>query len=334
MPAPASVAEQWLKAQWNALVKTPFIYPLGIGLSALVYYLVLLYISQVCFSAMLAPLVLLGFFWKAGVKGSKKLIVIGLVASLIFFGILLAYSTDQYKHLEIKEAVSEDGDLFNGTVEPTRMENSGPFNYTVKVSYDSNNSTIEEVWVNILSGVYPSTSRNESMSLVYRDNDTHTALYYYETTLPDAVNLFAFAGKVDGKWYLAADYNELNQPQWIPGPIQTDSFAVAKELVLYTFMSVFLGVFVVYFIIVGMIWWTRRARRMREEQLSKWEREREDELAASGKDSKGKGTKKTSTPSMSKAMGMDADDSFVCSECGADVPSEAKVCPKCGEKFE
>jgi ribosomal protein L40E len=27
-------------------------------------------------------------------------------------------------------------------------------------------------------------------------------------------------------------------------------------------------------------------------------------------------------------------DKFVCSECGADVPSEANQCPRCGEKFE
>lgn len=334
MPAPAAAVEVWLKAKWNMIVKTPFIYPIGIGLSAVVYYLVLLYVSQVCFSSMLAPLVLLGFFWKVGVKGSKKLIAIGLVASLVFFGILLVNSTDQYRHLGIKEASSEHDDLTNGTVTPRYMENSGPFNYTVVVHFANNNSTIQEVWVNILSGVYPSTTRNESLSLVYRDNDNLTAKYYYETTLPSSVNLFAFAAKVDGDWYLAADYNELNQPQWVPGPIQTDSFAVAKELMLYTFMSVFLGVFVVYFIIVGMIWWTRRARKMREEQLAKWEREREGEIEAAGKDSKDKGPKKSSTPSLSRAMGMEADDTFVCSECGADVPADAKVCPKCGEKFE
>ena len=27
-------------------------------------------------------------------------------------------------------------------------------------------------------------------------------------------------------------------------------------------------------------------------------------------------------------------DFFQCSECGAEVPSDAKVCPKCGAKFD
>ncbi|MCU0861839.1 MAG: zinc-ribbon domain-containing protein, partial [Methanomassiliicoccales archaeon] len=27
-------------------------------------------------------------------------------------------------------------------------------------------------------------------------------------------------------------------------------------------------------------------------------------------------------------------DKFVCSECGADVPGDAKECPQCGEKFD
>lgn len=334
MPAPAKAIEDFLKAKWNILVKTPFIYPTGIALSALVYLLVLLYINQLCFSSMLAPLVLLGFFWKAGVKGSKKLIVLGLIATLVFFGILLAFSTNQYETLEIKDASSEKHDLSNGTVTPRYSEGTGPYNYTIIVNLADANTTVQHVYVNILSGVYPTTLRNETMSLAYRNNDTLIAEYYYETTLSSAINLFAFAGQFNNSWYLAADFNELGQPRWVPGPVQTNAFAVAGELVLYTFMTVFLGVFVVYFIIVGMIWWTRRARKMRENQLAKWEREREDELAAAGKDSKAGDSKKTSTPRLSKAMGTEADDSFVCSECGADVPADAKVCPKCGEKFE
>jgi ribosomal protein L40E len=33
-------------------------------------------------------------------------------------------------------------------------------------------------------------------------------------------------------------------------------------------------------------------------------------------------------------MGLEKEEGFVCSECGADVPAEAKACPKCGEKFD
>jgi len=334
MPTPAETIGKFLKAKWAILVKTPFIYPTGIALAALVYFLVLTYINQLCFSSMIAPLVLLGFFWKVGVKSSKRLIVIGLVASLVFVGILVAFSTHQYETISIKDASSEKHELTNGTVYPRYAEGTGPYNYTLVIHLANRNTTVENVYVNILSGVYPSTFRNESMSLVYRDNNTLKAEYYYETNLSGAINLFAFAAELNHTWYLAADYNDLGQPRWVPGPIQTNSLAVAGEVLVYSLMQVFLGIFVVYFIIVGMVWWTRRARKMRETQLAKWEKEKEEELVAAGKESKGEKSKRSPTPSMSKAMGLESDDSFVCSECGADVPAEAKVCPKCGEKFE
>jgi ribosomal protein L40E len=85
-------------------------------------------------------------------------------------------------------------------------------------------------------------------------------------------------------------------------------------------------VFGPYLIIIAMIWWTRRARRMRRQQLEKWEKEHE---KADGEKPK----EASKVPSLASAMGKD-DESFVCSECGADVPADAAVCPKCGEKFD
>jgi rubrerythrin len=66
---------------------------------------------------------------------------------------------------------------------------------------------------------------------------------------------------------------------------------------------------------------------MRTEAYEKAVAEREKEREGVGKD-------ETKVPSLSKAMGLETDEGFVCSECGADVPAEAKVCPKCGEKFD
>ena len=65
---------------------------------------------------------------------------------------------------------------------------------------------------------------------------------------------------------------------------------------------------------------------MREQQLSKWETEKEKKKAEEGKEAK--------VPSLAKAMGLEKEETFVCSECGADVPADATVCPKCGEKFD
>ncbi len=95
---------------------------------------------------------------------------------------------------------------------------------------------------------------------------------------------------------------------------------------------IFIQFFPMYAIMVFMIWWTKRARRMREQQISKWEAESRKKIA----EEKAKEQKEdTKVPSLAKAMGLEpAGDTFVCSECGTDVPSDATVCPKCGEKFD
>jgi predicted amidophosphoribosyltransferase len=54
-------------------------------------------------------------------------------------------------------------------------------------------------------------------------------------------------------------------------------------------------------------------------------------------------SKKKYAAQMEKAKGQQKDSSksigskvekLVCSECGTEVPADAKVCPQCGEKFE
>jgi transcription initiation factor IIE alpha subunit len=86
-------------------------------------------------------------------------------------------------------------------------------------------------------------------------------------------------------------------------------------------------VFPIFALLLLMVWWTKRARRMRVEAFEKAVAEREKET---------KDVPKVETKvSLARAMGTDkAEGGFVCSECGADVPADAKVCPKCGEKFD
>jgi ribosomal protein L40E len=65
---------------------------------------------------------------------------------------------------------------------------------------------------------------------------------------------------------------------------------------------------------------------MRVNAYEKAVSEREKEQEGVPKDEK-------KVPSLAKAMGLEKE-SFVCSECGSDVPGDATVCPKCGEKFD
>ena len=66
---------------------------------------------------------------------------------------------------------------------------------------------------------------------------------------------------------------------------------------------------------------------MREKQIEKWQAEHAKEEAEKPK------TRTSKVPSLDATMG-NVEEGFVCSECGADVPADATVCPKCGEKFD
>ena len=156
-------------------------------------------------------------------------------------------------------------------------------------------------------------------------NDT-VAQYYFATTVSDPVNQFVFWANVSGTWYLAADYSEGTEAGLL-GPIYSDTWEIAKPMLYYSSIQAYLQFFTIYALLVGMIWWTRRARKMREKSLEKWEQKRKETEAQTPKD-------ETKVPSLAKAMGLESEDTFVCSECGADVPSDATKCPMCGEKFE
>jgi hypothetical protein len=114
---------------------------------------------------------------------------------------------------------------------------------------------------------------------------------------------------------------------WLPGPMSKDTNAILSLMLPLSLISTFVSVFPLYGLIVVMIWWTRRTRRMRKDQMEKWEEEHAKEEA--------KKPKQDAKVSLQrKAMGLEDEGTFVCSECGADVPAAATKCPKCGEKFE
>jgi hypothetical protein len=144
------------------------------------------------------------------------------------------------------------------------------------------------------------------------------------------VNIFVFGAKINGEWEFAFNQNpQRGSPvpvSYVEGPVYKDSGAVSMQLFALSLYASFVIVFPIYALLLLMVWWTRRARRMRVEAFEKAVAEREKET----KDVP-KGETKVS---LSKAMGSDSGGSFVCSECGADVPADAKVCPKCGEKFD
>jgi len=328
METPAQRLQKYLKGLFDKFVKTPFAIPVAIALTAGVYALVLMYAGNFCLGGLVTPLFMLGILWQFGVKTVKKLLIVGAIASLALAGVWNVYAVNYYQHIDRYYASSEDHVLTDGTVDPVFGGDTTNFNFTVTVHLNES-SVITNVTLLVADlNIIGSKAYNYSMNLASSDNET--AVYYYTLQLSKPLNTFVFGAKVDGEWIIA--YNS-DPPRDSPiptaaieGPVYKDSGALSIHLTLLSLYAGFVVVFPIYALLLLMIWWTRRARRMRVEAFEKATAEREKER----KDVPKEETK----VSLSKAMGLEAGEGFVCSECGADVPAEAKVCPKCGEKFD
>lgn len=317
---PAQQMQKQLAEMFKKFAKTPFAIPAAIGASLLVYYLFIAVVSAPCLMGLLPPLTLLAFLWWFDVKSAKKLLYIGVVATFCVIAVSTAWYTSYFMSVDPPLAESEDLTITDGTVTPLRGDSSTVYNFTMTVHCNST-AVIEEANFTVVPFTSSLVSVPEivTIDMTLLDGDDSEAHFYYETTVNHSINWYLFEVKVDGEEHSAFSL----------GPIFEDTGAVASPLLVASIMQGFLQYLLIYVLIVGMIWWTRRARVMREKRIEKWEAARRQEEAEKGKE-------ETKVPSLQQAMGLEtgAEGGFVCSECGADVPADATVCPKCGEKFE
>lgn len=336
METPAQRLQKYLKGLFDKFVKTPYAIPAGIAIAAGVYTLVLSFAGTFCLGGLITPLVLLGIMWQFGVKSVKKLLIIGAVSCLVLAGVQTWYYNDYFRPVDQRFATSTETIVSNGqtvplmasgTVDPLFGTSSTVFNFTITINLPDNGTlTIEDVSLATASISFPSSASNNYTMIQAPSTDNRTAHYYYSTTVGKPVNQFIFAAKVSGNWVLATDHRD-NAEYALNGPSYKDIGAVVVSLIPVGIMQVVFSFFPIYALLLIMVWWTKRARRMRVEAYERAISEKE-------KETKDVGKEKAKVPSLAKAMGLEKEEGFVCSECGADVPAEAKVCPKCGEKFD
>ncbi len=336
MEPPGVRFQKYLSEQLKKFMKTPFVIPAILAITAGVYYLVILYGGTICFIGLLPPLTLLGLSWYSGFKGIKKLALIGVMAALVFSGVFTGVHTDQYQHLQYKVGASNDEfathALTNGTRDPLFGDKSTIYQFSVTVHLNNSSFVARDVSVLIQWIAFPSVTSNnytmvrQSTQIVNNTTGEAKVTYVYNTTLSTPVNMYVFWANISGVWYIAADYSQ-TQAQWLYGPITKDTGAILALIWPIAIVQEFATTLPIYLLILVMIWWTRKTRKMRKTQMEKWEEERAKEEAKKPKDD-------AKVSLQRRAMGLDDGGTFVCSECGADVPSDATVCPKCGEKFE
>jgi hypothetical protein len=330
MVTPAQRLQEELKKLFQKFIKTPFAIPAAIAITAGVYYLVLAYAGSFCLSGLITPLALLGIMWEFGFKGVKKLLILGAVTALALSGVWCAYATNYYQHVLGFTASSDDHVLIDGKVDPLFGESTTQFNFTVTVTANFTNTAVTNVTL-LIADLNIIGARAHNYSMILADNGTNIRHYYYVTEVSKPVNTFVFGAKVNGDWVIALnptpDKKSPIPTAALEGPVYKDSGAVAVQLIALSLYAGYVVVFPIYALLLLMVWWTRRARRMRVEAYEKAMSEREQETKNIPKE-------EAKVPRLSKATGSEGEETFVCSECGADVPADAKVCPKCGEKFD
>lgn len=334
MPTPAQKLEAKYKALVERFMKLPIIAKIGVslGVFAALYALLMLASPFSCLINLVVPLVLLGVLWKLNIQSIKHLLVVGLLGSLVIAGLYADFATRYYLDLPAEVAGSEDGELFDGIVTPVYGTSETLYNFTVSVRLPNSTSVVTNMTVVVGDlRFYGGIGHNYTMSLAESESNETIAKYYNVTTVPHPLNLFVFWANIDGEWYIAGNQNPSSKsplPTYgVEGPAYRDYGAIAAVMLPFGLYAGFVNIYPVFGILVLMVWWLKRARKMRIDSYQKSVAEREKDRAGVSKD-------EAKVPSLAKAMGAGGEDSFVCSECGADVPGEAKVCPKCGEKFD
>lgn len=333
---PAARIKKVLDELFVKFKKTPYTIPVAIAITVLIFYLMMAYIPGSCWIGLIPPLLLFGLLWQFEVRRVRKLLLYGLICALAVMVVATVFLVSSFQSLEMETAQSAGADpvLVNGVVDPTTGGKTTLFTFNITVRLNEPGVNVTDVKVNITSLTY---TRNETMAMVGGNASLNETYYEYVTTLSEPINQFHFVALVNDTWVRAGDYID---DRFIPivGPVFSDPWAVAVPVLQYvTLYQAFLQFFPIYAILSGMVWWMRRARRMREDAVKRWEEKRKEMEAKVPEDKKKIATTASTsdTPSLERAMGLTPEpDTFVCSDCGADVPGDAKSCPVCGEKFE
>lgn len=283
--------------KWQEFRKSRLGLVFGLVLTALLTLVLMLYGGYVfCFAPLLVAVILYLVPKYFGLKGMKKIALFGIVL-LVVVGLIIGFTFFLIlKDTQPAAVSSSDGILTEGRVDPFRAPEGSYFNYSVVLS--GGNDT-PAVWVTTYDYFASNAAKMYNLTGSYNLTEGKR-VFYLEKTIPKSVYRFAFT-------YRLAGTNDTTSTSSAWGPFMvTDQDILVHELyynVLYVVVNGGL-----WFAFVLMAAWWMESSKKRMEKLQK--RKAQEKATAESKDK------------------------FVCSECGADVPGDAKECPQCGEKFD
>jgi len=287
---------------------------------------------DICLAGTVLSISLIAFFWLLKENNIWHQLGIGVVAFCI--AALLATA------LFIPNVTADPGDILqsidtgtgpkldNGQVLPFIGDETTLFNYSISIRHNTNTTNIS-AYVLIGEDAFTgySNERNETMQLVsfyhYNTTNNNTVWIYnysHSTHLTTLINSYAFTARVDGTWYVAG-IMENGEMRYGYGPVSSDTSAIFGNLAMSFTTILFAYSFMPFLILVLFYRFSSRSSEARKKMLEQYKQIKLE------KESKGLAGTKTKPVAPSE-------ETFVCSECGADVQASAKFCPNCGEPFD
>ncbi|MGD0057133.1 MAG: zinc-ribbon domain-containing protein [Methanomassiliicoccales archaeon] len=288
--------------------------PIGLALTVVITTLLLLFLWYECLSLILIAILAYGIPFYFGLKNRKKLALFGL-ALFIYLGLAFAVSSFYaYTGYPGDHISSDDNVLVNGTVEPYRGDDSTIFTFSVMLT---NGNASGQVWANI-SNIFPGdiSSINQTMSPYEPAPVPGGQVFVLNKTIPAGIYAYYFTTFDGTIWH--------KTPNPGFGPLAISDGALIEQMLYTRMLLVWLQIGTLFYMILALTWWMDSSKKRAEGLRKKPEEDKKNKAAA--KPEKGKEAQnEVKTKIVEK---------FVCSECGAEVPVNAKKCPHCGEPFE
>jgi len=272
---------------------------------------------DICLGLLAVVLLVTLFLWLLKIDKFVHQLLIGVVALVVATLILSGFAFSLLYEPTIG-ASSTDDFLSNGQVAPFRTTIGSECNFTLTVSAPISvaNASNIFVYLNIAKDL-SSWSDNFTMkpSTNFTSGLNHVWNFYYTTPMTSTVTSYVFFASVNGTWH---------QTEVMNGPISTDSLAIFSLLFSIWLPTMFTYGLMQFIVMILFLRFSLKSRQAREKMVQDYKKKKE-ELERT------KGASKGGSVKISPAS---TEETFVCSECGADVQASAKFCPQCGESFE
>ncbi len=242
------------KSPWKAAVYIPLTVVLAI----------LIFLGLVGLIIFLLPFFLFAIPYWFGERRVRRMAVVGPVVTLAVVASLATIVTYINFSSTIAIQRSADGKLSQGMVSPpSGTPNSTLFNFTIL--YNSRNTPAHPPMVNITS-ISLGSAFVDNHTMMRGGPTSNGSKYFYTTTLDNSLHVFHFALQSgNGSWIETRDVQ--NSDAIAVGPFTASYFTSFAVFFVVYLLRYFVIALILFYIILGLYAWSRRARERRQALL-------------------------------------------------------------------